>query len=348
MKRFLCGAFSVLFLLASFASCGNRTTEKLGYLLVDGAQVYPESVLQLDGETIGFDEFRYYYLNYRDLYLEEDPAAFESETKETELKNEVLQSLLYSYAVRFLAKENGISLTKEEKNQVQNDIETTIDFYGGRDAFLTMLHESYMSEQYYREMMEYSALHLKLFDTLFAEGGAWAWDEETFYRYYEENYLAVQVVYLAYRDNETAENHPKTLALSQEIYEKAAAGEDFWGLIEAYGEDSEMEGYPDGYYITEGEAENVLYEASKALAIEAISEPVAGGSGIYIIKRVPLKKERMDENKETALMGYTDSAGTWHSGAYDSVFADRYEARAAEITATFGEYWDKISSQSMF
>ncbi len=333
-------------LVIPFSGCSDEN-ECLGALLVDGAETHPETVLTLNGETVSFDEFRYYYLNCRDAALKEDETRFQKAGSEEALKEETLSLLRNKYAVTLYCRDEGIELTSEEKDQIDDEIEAAAELYGGSDSFLKSLHASYMSMQYYREMLEFTAMRDALMTHLFGEGGKWTWSDEEFYSYYESHYLAVQVLKISYRSGETAEEHPVTEEALAAIRSELDSGADFWALIEAYGEDDEMEGYPDGYYVTEGEAEEVLYEAASALSVGEISGAVAGADGLYLIRRVALKKERMDENRVTALYGYTDSLGTYHPGAYDEVFEEKCLERAATVSVTTLPVWDQISTSTV-
>ena len=329
-----------------FAGCSEEN-ERLGALLVDGAETHPGTVLRLNDDEVSFDEFRYYYLNCRDEALKEDEAFFQKAGSEEELKEKTLSLLRNKYAVTLFCREEGIELTSDERDEIEDEIEATAELYGGSESFLKSLHASYMSMQYYREMLEFTARRDALMTRLFGEGGKWSWSSEEFYSYYGSHYLAMQALKLSYRSGETQENHPLTEEAFSPILAELEAGADFWTLIETYGEDDEMEGYPDGYYVTEGEAEGVLYEAGSALSIGEISGIVAGVDGLYLIRRVALKKERMDENRVTALYGYTDSVGNYHPGAYDEVFEEKCLERAASVNVTYLPVWDQISTSAV-
>ena len=347
MKKSLVYLLCFCLLIPLFSACSEER-ERLGYLLADGAETYPESVLELNGESVSFDEFRYYYLNCRDEELKKDENHFQSASAEEALKEEVLDLLKNKFAVTLLCREEGIKLDSEELKKIESEMETTAELYGGSDAFLKNLHASYMSRQYYREMLEFTAMRDQLMAKQFGQGGEWAWTDEEFYRYFEDRYLAVQVLKIAYRGDDTAEDPSQTLEVLAPIQEELAAGADFWAMIETYGEDDEMEGYPDGYYVTRGEAEDALYDAAEALKIGEISDPVAGADGLYLIRRVALKKDRMDENRMTALYGYTDSLGSYHSGAYDDVFEEKCRERAAAIEVRYEPVWEQISTKTVF
>jgi hypothetical protein len=218
----------------------------------------------------------------------------------------------------------------------------------GQTATLEELKKSGLSLPLYREMLTYSSLYLKVFDKLYRDGGKEAFTDEEFYDWFREHYLAVQQIYLPFAEGESEKSCEQTRRTANSILEQAKGGADFWTLIEQHGKDETMLSYPDGYYFTEGQAETALYEASKALAIGEISEPVVTVSGIYLIKRMELRTLRMEENRETALFGYRDSADVWHGGAYDDAFYELYRARAKAISIRYSDAWDKISTATVF
>ncbi|MBR2635054.1 MAG: peptidylprolyl isomerase [Clostridia bacterium] len=348
MKRLIAFCFSILILLSSVSCSDPVHSERLGGLKTPEGEIYPEDFLYFDGKEISFTEFRYYYLNYKAMYLQENPDHFKTEGSEEALKEEILQCLKDNWAVRFLASEKHVKLTSSEKKAVKSDIADTVNLYSGDKAFLEVLNESHMSRALYDSMMEYSALYLKLFNRFFEEGGEAEFSDEEYYAYYRENYLAVLEIFLPYEEGEDEKSCEKTLAKAADVHAKAAAGEDFWGLVQAFGKDENMLNYPDGYYFTEGEAEERLYEASRALEIGQISEPVVTTDGIYVLKRMELKTLRMDENRETALFGYYDTYDVWHPGAYDEVFHEIYRARADKIEVKFGKHWEDVSTETVF
>lgn len=351
MKKFLCFLFA-LFVLLPFSSCekaeDTAEREKAGGIRSDAGDLYPSRFLVFDGEEIGFDEFRYYYLNYKNMYLAENPEHFNAEGAEDALKEEILNCLRDTYAIRALAKQYKIKLTKAEKKAIQKEVENAIEAEGGNENFDAMLKSSFMTKDLYTYLMEYSALYLKVFNTLYQDGGKEAWSDQEFYEYYREHYVAVQEIMIPYKQGEGKENHPETKKEADKIYAKAAEGEDFWALIESFGKDEAMLDYPDGYYFTEGQAEDVLWKASCDLKIDQISEPIAGEGGLYIIKRLPLKEGRMNENRETALFGYTDTLGTVHTGAYDKAFEELYRARAEKIEVETSEAFENASTKTVF
>lgn len=348
MKRIL-AFFLCAVLILSVAGCQGKETmpEPEGKLKTPDGEIYPESFLILDGLEVSFTEFRYYYLNYKNMHLTEDADYFNSTEREEALKQEVLDNLLDAWAVKLLAKEHKVSLTSSEKEAVQASIDKTIAQYQNEEEFLQELAKSYMNFSLYEKTMEFSSLYLKLFDTLYQDGGKEAWTDEEFFAYYREHYLAVQQIYLPFEDGETASDCPSTTSKAQNILKEYQDGADFWKLVETYGKDDRMLDYPDGYYLTQGQAEEVLYQASKALKIGEVSQPVVGKSGVYLIKRMELSELRMTQNRQTALFGYTDTFDQHYPGAYDEDFNRLYSARADEIKVEFSPYWDLVSTQTV-
>ncbi len=349
MKRIITLILALVFLF-SLVSCKGEEGPRpaIGGLHTKDGDLYPAEFLTFDETKVEFDLFRYYYLNYKNMYLEENDAYFEAEGAEEQLKTEIMDVMLDFYAIRFLAEENNVRLNKTDRKSVNADIEKTVEFYNGKEEFLEFLEESFMTEELYVYMMEYSAIYLKLFNKLYKDGGKLEWSDEKFFTYYDQNYLAAQQIFLPFEEGETKENHPKTMELANGLYQRAVGGEDFWELVKAHGKDDNMLDYPDGYYFTKGQAEDALYEATAALKKGDVSKPVAGETGLYIIRRMEMKELRMKENRETTLYGYTDSMNEWHAGAYDAEFQEHYQARAKKIKIEKSDYWNEVSTKTVY
>lgn len=76
--------------------------------------------------------------------------------------------------------------------------------------------------------------------------------------------------------------------LADEIVKKARDGEDFYSLVEQYGEDPGMVNNPAGYLFTYGAMVPEFEEASFALEVGEISDPVETTYGYHVIKKLPL------------------------------------------------------------
>lgn len=349
MKKTVAVLLALITFAALLSSCRKEEETPSGGLIgEDGTLSYPEAVLYLNERAVSFDEARYYYLNYRDMHLSEDPDAFSSYAAQEALKEEVLSYIRDVWAIRFWAEETGITLTQEDYSGVRADIEETERNCGGAENFEKELSNSYMSRAFYEEMMAYSRLYLKLFDSLYGENGTLVWDDETFYRYYRENYLAVQVLFLPYEDAESEAEHPAANAAMENVLALLEKGSDFWDLVLTYGKDEQMLAHPEGLYVREGEAEDALFQAASALNVGDVSGVTVGSTGLYLMRRVELREDKMDEQKKNALSGYYDAASVWHAGAYDEAFQNAYRERAKTITVRITPVWEAFSSTSVF
>ena len=124
-------------------------------------------------------------------------------------------------------------------------------------------------------------------------------DPEAVRQNFEEKYLRCKHV-LVMEDEGTSEKE----ALANEIAQKARNGADFDELIAQYNEDPGMAANPDGYVFPEGQMVQEFYEGTKALEMNAISDPVRTNYGWHIIQRLPIDDDIYAANREQAENDY--------------------------------------------
>ena len=95
-------------------------------------------------------------------------------------------------------------------------------------------------------------------------------------KYYNDEYICAKHVLV------------DTKSTADTVYKKAITGTSCDKLIAQYGQDPGAMYSPDGYVFTKGEMVKPFEEASFALEIGEISEPVKSDYGYHIIKREPL------------------------------------------------------------
>lgn len=180
----------------------------------------------------------------------------------------------------------GLSLTEEEEESCKNTnalMRDQIKSWGFTEEMTTELARTMLMQE-------------KLDDYYFGEGGAMAPEESEIEEYFQNNYWRAKHILISTRDDDSQpitdeDELAKRLETANEVYQKAAAGEDFDALIEEYGEDPGMASYPDGYVFTDGEMVAEFQEATAALAENNISAPVKSDFGWHIIQRLPLREE---------------------------------------------------------
>ncbi|MBR5295841.1 MAG: hypothetical protein IKU24_04545 [Clostridia bacterium] len=329
-------------------SCKAKTVDSqevfFGLHLEDG-DVFLNDFLLFDQQKISFEKFRYYYLNYKDKYLKEDPSFFENQENENLLKEQVVSVLLDLFATNKLAEKHKVAITKNDQKALEEEVQKTIKSYENKDAFMKVLSDSHLTYDLYLDVLKSSFLNLKLFQTLFQDGGICAWNQEEFYHYYQENYLSTLEIFLPFEEGENEQNHPKTMEKAQEILGKIQSRNDFYLLSEKYDRGGNTKNYPEGKPLSK---EEDFYQTVSAVSIGETTQPLLKKDGLSIIKRLEITPIHMDKNRESILFGYTDENGVRHSGAYDKNFISLYKKEAEKITVTYTDLWDEISTKTVF
>ncbi len=118
--------------------------------------------------------------------------------------------------------------------------------------------------------------------------------------------------------------------LADEITKRARDGEDFYSLVEEYGEDPGMVNNPEGYLFTYGTMVKEFEEASFALEVGEISDPVETPYGYHIIKKLPL-------DLDPASAEYLDIAYAVGGDKLTTELAAYVEGLEVEYTDAFNE-----------
>ncbi len=213
----LCAAAT---LLASCAADSSLTSVSGGYILVDGEETVPEYVLEIDGEKLGFDRYRYLFLNAADAMTEgiedEKLAAFWTDENVASLKKQVETYAVNERAILRYAADKGIKLNEAEQKEVDSFVESVIDT-NGMDQFSKSLNTLYLTKPLYRSLQEEERLFQKLYDHLFGEGGELALTEEGYREYYLANYMRAVQIKVDFEVGENSDNCPETRKKAQEI-----------------------------------------------------------------------------------------------------------------------------------
>ena len=350
MKRIFRSLSLILIPLALailFSACAQNKIES-GYLVIDGKETTPEWIVKLDGESVGFAEYRHFYLNAKTDLDAGDSAYFSRHPElEATLKETTLDYLKQCYAVTFLAREHGISLTSEEKDAVKAEIASLKNDYGDQ-LYAELLEGYYLTEDLYYKSKEDNALYEKVYQTLVASGGELNVDEDALAAYITENYYCYAQIYLDFKSGEGTNTHPATQAAIESAYERLKAGEDFWKVAFSASDDMTMFDYKNGYLRLKSECSEALSEALDTLADHEYSEPVLDNDGYYILLKLPIGKEVTEENRLYLLSGYDEANGTHVNGLYEDRFAELVRARADAILIEYADCYEAIGTATLF
>ncbi|MDO5142275.1 MAG: peptidylprolyl isomerase [Eubacteriales bacterium] len=312
-----------------------------------------ETVLTVDGEAVGADEYASYMYflvmsslaSYRQTAMmfgmdgsqitvegvgaEMDPYLAEMTRDQVANVHLVLQKM----------EENGLTVPYALRRDMKRAQDAEIESLGGAEAYRDLLAYNGFDEQGFANMNYFRACVSVLNDYYFGEDGAAVPSETELMQAFCDNYLAAKHILIVTTDAATGEQKrtdEQARAEAQAILDRIRAGEDFDALVAAYGEDPGMASQPNGYIFTEGDMVTEFYEGAKALDEGEVSELVKSPYGYHIIQRVPLDSKADWEQYRDVLIAKT--AGT---------ITDLMETWAADADVQTTALYDTISYQNM-
>ncbi len=198
---------------------------------------------------------------------------------------QMLDMLIIKKIIQLEAKKHNVKVTKDE---IQAELDKTIENFGGKETFESALQYYGLTEKNIREDIEINLYVNKLLRPEIEI------TEEDMKNYFEENKDSfkqeeqVKARHILVEDEETA----------NEIKEKLDKGEDFEKLAKEYSTDTDTkEKGGDLGFFSKGEMVKEFEEIAFSLKVGEISEPVKTQYGYHIIK-VEDRKEEKEANYE--------------------------------------------------
>ena len=219
------------------------------------------------------------------------------------LKSEAVNELKYRSVIKKIASDNNITLTEEEKEEINNNIKSVINSFGSHGKFKKFLSKNKITEKAYKSYLESDKLYDKVFEELYKSGKKnYLTDEEIkkeTSNYYKEYYKANQIV-LGIVDTNTLEsltdiviNQKKTLI--ETILKEAKSGVDFEELVKKYSEEASSD---NNLYFTKDDVLEEVYNVVDSLKEDEISDIIKTKYAYSIIKRLKLDDKKLDEYLE--------------------------------------------------
>jgi parvulin-like peptidyl-prolyl isomerase len=292
MKRVLSLLLALLATLPLLTACGSK--------------IKPEDdrvVLTLGEEEICYDYYRYVFLNSkRDMdggdasFWENNPEA------EAELKEAVMEMLLHYASIRAMAEEYDITLTKELKQSVLDDIEKTKAHYADEESYLEGMEEAFMTEYTNYYMQEQTLIWQLLYDHVTGEkNNLIPASDEILYADLPKSFRRIRYVFI----EKTPKNEAEAAQKAESVLAAAKAGEDFDTLIRNHGQDPDMlRLIADGLYYTLGAIDEDVQEAVETIAEGEIAPIVEVPYGYFIVQRLPLLDAYVEKNFENLRAQY--------------------------------------------
>lgn len=237
-----------------------------------------------------------------DATLEEQLSSVNMTVSEY-LKSEAVNELKYRSSIKKIANDNNITLTEEEKQEINSNIKSVINSFGSHGKFKKFLSKNKITEKAYKSYLESDKLYDKVFEELYASGKKnYLTDEEIkkeTSNYYKEYYKINQIV-LGIVDTNTLEsltdiviNQKKTLI--ETILKEAKSGVDFEELVKKYSEEASSD---NNLYFTKDDVLEEVYNAVDSLKEDEISDIIKTKYAYSIIKRLKLDDKKLDEYLE--------------------------------------------------
>lgn len=295
-NRILAAFLVVLLLIFTLASCGKSKSSE------DDLR----TVMTIDGFEVPYEQFRYFFMNYKAQFEpdEGELSASEKKQKEAELDSAVVGALRGVYAVLALCRDYGIDPDdKSIQNEVKTKIDETIDSYGGEKKYKSALEKNYMNESVYGFLLAVDLCEAELYDKMIDSGKIDASDDAASASINGEDFIRTIQILIRNDAGDDIEQNRKT---ANELLARIKNGEDFDTLIGRYSEDLSMT--PDGYYSTHLELLEEYEKTAYALGIGEISEVVESSAGFHIIKRLSKESDYITRHFDELKTKYLTSA----------------------------------------
>lgn len=315
MKKRICLAAVVLslaaLLLTSCAQGGNKT------------------VMTVGGNKVTYDEYRYFYMNFR----REHEAMGETDY-EDELKKEIEAAVRQKYAKVNMARENGVILTEEELDGLDTIRASYVQSFGGEEGFQQAMADSALTDKLFMKQIEFQQLESKFRAYACEEfSGMIRSDDATVEAYIQSDfYHATHVLILSEEGDDLVANYN----LAKEVHDRALAGEDFEKLVLEFNEDPGMVQDATGYYFTVGQLLKPFEDAVLAMEIGEISDVVMTVSGYHVIQRLPLDDEYIDQHFEELREAYKARK-----------FNLMVEEEAASLEVKYSDFYESLTDEML-
>ncbi len=233
-----------------------------------------------------------------------DTAELEGKKLIETAREKALDEVINAVIIEQKAKEQGITITKDEENSINSQVTSMSAQLGSRDKYNEWLKEQGLTDEIYRRFIKINYLSQKLMNADDIQV-----TDADIKEYYEKNIARVKHILVLTTDSNNSPLSDEEVAKKREeaegLLKRAKDGEDFDKLVEEYSEDPGSKSQPDGYYLgkgfilgSQGSMVSEFEEASLALKVGEVSDIVETTYGFHIIKRYENDPAVMEQNKD--------------------------------------------------
>ena len=267
--------------------------------------IYPGDAVRVNGETISYQRFQGFYVEYRNSKGVQVGARGDQLELLKELRRDAMNLMIEQEVVAQAAEELGIEADPAE---VDTQVQDLRDVFDSDEQFRMKLESDGFTEESYRRHVGRMIAAKVYLDRVRADASD-VRDAEV-EKFYDENeyrltlpeQVRVRHILLTWKPMGTQDDRAAIREQMQPILERARAGEDFAALAREFSEDSgtRAQGGDTGFF-PRGEMVGPFEEVAFSLDEGAISDPVDTVYGVHIIKLEERQEPRLlplDEVRE--------------------------------------------------
>ncbi|SDA23732.1 PPIC-type PPIASE domain-containing protein [Ruminococcus sp. YE71] len=290
------------------------------------------------------------------------------------LMERVINNIKQDYVTYKVCADNGITLTDEDNAANEESYNSYKSNAGSDEKFAEALASAYMTDEVFRNRIALASLYVKAEDQLFTNEGKFATGKEEFrtivqdpeqyacvrsilipycckaeitdesvssaFDTYDLNgkYQAKSSAYEALSEDEKNKVKEQTKKLADDVLAKIQKGEDFEKMLSEYGWDPGMESNTQGYYMNHNTSfVQEFLDASFALKEGEVSSLVENSSyGWFIIKRMPIDMDYVEENIDSMIIEYD-------TPNIEKLYIDTME----KMDVKYSDYYNKLDINSI-
>ena len=250
--------------------------------------VYPGDALRVNGETVSYQRFQGFYVEYRNSMGVQVGARGDQFELLTRLRKEAMDLMIEQVLVKQAAGKEGIEVDPAE---VDKSIEELRSVFKTELSWVSKLeNEGYTAESFRRHVERMIASKIYL-DRIRADAADVS--DTELERYYRDNeyrltlpeQVRVRHILLTWKPMGTQDDRAAIRKQMEPILERAKSGEDFAALAREFSDDfaTKTAGGDTGLFYR-GQMAPAFEEAAFALEPGEISDPVETGYGVHILK----------------------------------------------------------------
>ncbi len=334
MKKRIIYALALILTILMCASCTS----------LESTAKEREIVLTIGGFDVPYELFRYALLNTKDDVDGRDDSFWDGNADRDELVAKIfadaIEALKTRYAILSLAKDYGISMDdKLIQDKITNDVGITKNNYEKDADYIAALKAEHMNHSVYSFLVGVEHVNEELYYAMVNKGDITNDTDEIKNIVESDEFICVKHILIKFDsdgDGKEDGNRADKLARLEAIREEALNGADFDTLVDKHGQDMNMLGNHDGYYMTRGSDYLEFENAAFDLEIGEISEVIETPIGYTVILRCEKDADYIEDNIDDLSYYYASCR-----------FALALEARMAELDVTTTDAYNGIDIFNM-